>query len=64
MAEIRSLGGDAIAIQADVGDRTQVKRMIEETVSAFGRIDILVNNAGFVYRVDAMNMEDEPSTPG
>ena len=59
VAEIRSLGGDAIAIQADVGDRTQVKRMIEKTVSAFGRIDILVNDTGFVYRVDAMNMEDE-----
>jgi 3-oxoacyl-[acyl-carrier protein] reductase len=59
VAEIRALGGDAVAIQADVGDRAQVKRMIEETVSAFGRIDILVNNAGFVHRVDAMNMEDE-----
>jgi 3-oxoacyl-[acyl-carrier protein] reductase len=59
VAKIRSLGGDAVAIQANVGDRAQVKHMVEETVSAFGKIDVLVNNAGFVYRVDAMNMEDE-----
>jgi 3-oxoacyl-[acyl-carrier protein] reductase len=56
---IRSKGGEAAAIGADVGDRTQVKRMVEEAVSNFGRIDILVNNAGLIYRSDAMNMQDE-----
>ena len=38
--------GEGIAIQADVGDPDQAKRLIEETVEQFGRIDILVNNAG------------------
>jgi len=57
--EIRSLGTKAISIRADVGERTQVRNMVGETVEALGKIDILVNNAGFVHRIDAMNMEDE-----
>jgi 3-oxoacyl-[acyl-carrier protein] reductase len=45
--EIEGLDGRAIVVRADVGDRAQVGRMIEETVSAFGGIRIVVNNAGF-----------------
>jgi acetoacetyl-CoA reductase len=39
-------GGDAVAVQADVGDPEDAKRLVDETVEQFGRIDILVNNAG------------------
>jgi 3-oxoacyl-[acyl-carrier protein] reductase len=35
----------AIAVQADVSNKDAVQNMIEETLSAFGRIDILINNA-------------------
>ncbi|MCA1728502.1 MAG: 3-oxoacyl-ACP reductase FabG [Actinobacteria bacterium] len=38
--------GEAMAIQADVSDPEQAKKLIEETVERFGRIDVLVNNAG------------------
>ncbi len=43
--DIISNGGEALAIQADVRDQTQVKSMILKTVETFGGIDILVNNA-------------------
>ncbi len=43
---IRSRGGSAIAIQADVADDAAVRAMVDETLKAFGRIDILVNSAG------------------
>lgn len=43
--EIRSAGGEAQAFQADVRDEEQVKRVIDQTVQAFGRLDGLVNNA-------------------
>jgi NAD(P)-dependent dehydrogenase (short-subunit alcohol dehydrogenase family) len=42
---IRSKGGQAIAIQADISDHEQVKKMVAQTIDEFGRIDILVNNA-------------------
>jgi 3-oxoacyl-[acyl-carrier protein] reductase len=45
-AQIKERGGDAVAIQADVADESQVERLIAETVRRFGRLDILVNNAG------------------
>lgn len=38
-------GGEAIFVRADVSQEDDVKRMVETTVSTFGRIDILCNNA-------------------
>ncbi len=45
-AEIRAAGGRVAAIQADVSKAADCKRLVAETVQAFGRLDILVNNAG------------------
>lgn len=45
-AEIRQLGHKALAIPTDVTKEDQVKEMVEQTLSQFGKIDILVNNAG------------------
>ena len=39
-------GGRATVQVADVTDRAQVRRVVDETVAAFGRIDVWVNNAG------------------
>ena len=44
--EIKSNGGNAIALQADVSKEDQVQNMFQEMYKAFGTIDILVNNAG------------------
>ena len=47
VAELHQVGSpEAIALQADVSDPEQAARLIEETVSHFGRLDVLVNNAG------------------
>jgi 3-oxoacyl-[acyl-carrier protein] reductase len=43
---ISQLGRRAIAIEADVSNRTEVARMVELAVGECGRLDILVNNAG------------------
>src|SRR5882762_8608847 len=39
-------GHKAMAIRSDVTDEAQVKVMVEQTVSAFGRLDAAFNNAG------------------
>ncbi len=44
--EIESLGRQAVAIQCDVTQRTQVESMIEQSAKELGGIDILVNNVG------------------
>jgi 3-oxoacyl-[acyl-carrier protein] reductase len=49
VAGIKEKGGKAIAVQADVGKASDVRRLFAETKKAFGKIDVLVNNAG-VYQ--------------
>src|SRR5216117_3659750 len=39
-------GHKAIAIACDVTDEVEVKKMVEQIVSAFGRLDAAFNNAG------------------
>ena len=48
VAEIEALGGTAVANKASVSDREGSKSIVEDAISAFGRIDILVNNAGIL----------------
>lgn len=38
--------GTALAVQADISKEEDVKRLVQETLDAYGRIDILINNAG------------------
>ena len=44
--EVESRGVRGLGIEADVTDRAAVESMVEQALSAFGRLDILVNNAG------------------
>ena len=46
VAEIKSKGGKALAVQGDVSKAADVKRLFEETKKSFGSLDVLVNNAG------------------
>jgi NADP-dependent 3-hydroxy acid dehydrogenase YdfG len=39
-------GPRALAVVADVGDRTQVRRVVTEALARFGRIDVWINNVG------------------
>ena len=52
--EITSVGGKAIAVQADVSKPDDVVRLLAETKAAYGRLDVLVNNAG-VYEFGALD---------
>lgn len=45
---IRSSGGEAIFVAADVTRAEECRRSIDEVIKAYGRIDVLFNNAGIV----------------
>lgn len=46
VSEITNNGGKALAIQANVGNPSDIKRLFFEAAQAFGKIDVLINNAG------------------
>src|SRR5579863_5451563 len=48
VAEIKAVGGDAVAVQADIANQTEVERLFEETMKKFGGIDVVVNNSGIM----------------
>jgi NAD(P)-dependent dehydrogenase (short-subunit alcohol dehydrogenase family) len=47
-AAIEAAGRRALAVQADISSREDIRRLFESTQKAFGRLDALVNNAGIV----------------
>lgn len=59
LEEIRALGGDGLAITADVSDAAQVESMIGAVVEKYGRVDVLVNNAGTTRDNLMMRMSEE-----
>ena len=48
VAEIKAMGGEAIANGSSVTDDKGVQKMIDDTMATFGRIDIIIANAGIL----------------
>lgn len=57
--EIKAVGGDAIAVQANCADPSSIKEMFKTTVEEFGTVDVLINNAGITK--DTLVMRMKPS---
>ena len=60
--EIEDLGVRCMTYKADVAQDTEVRSMVSQVVSDFGKLDFLVNNAGithFVEHVDLEGMKEE-----
>jgi NAD(P)-dependent dehydrogenase (short-subunit alcohol dehydrogenase family) len=58
-AEIEALGRKALIVQTDVAQVDQVRALMDQAHSTFGRIDILVNNAGWTGTTPALDVSEE-----
>jgi len=60
VAEIKAMGGEAIANGSSVTDDAGVQKMFDDTISAFGQLDIIIANAGILRdkSFTKMTMED------
>lgn len=56
---IKQNGNEAIAVQTDVSDYSQVAVLVQKTITQFGKIDILVNCAGVYLAHDALSVSEE-----
>jgi 3-oxoacyl-[acyl-carrier protein] reductase len=59
VAAITDMGGNAIALQADVSKLDQVDALVNQTLEKLGRVDILVNNAGITRDTLLLRMKPE-----
>lgn len=62
-AQCRALGGEALAIAADVTEAEAVAAMAEQIAEEIGRLDVVVNNAFAPYRFDPDNRARFWETP-
>ena len=58
-AEIEQRGRRTVRTPSDVSDRASLQRVLDETVSALGKVDILVNSAGRTKRAPTLDFSEE-----
>jgi glucose 1-dehydrogenase len=54
-AQVTALGDRVLGVEADVSKLEDLQRLIDATVSAFGRVDVMVNNAGVETRTSVLD---------
>ena len=59
LERIKEVGSEAMFFQANVSIAGDCRRVVEETVAAFGRLDILFNNAGVFYPHTALECSEK-----
>ncbi len=55
---VKGLGRECLAVHADVGNISDIDRMIRQAKNAFGRVDIIVNNAGVTRYLYVMDVDE------
>ena len=53
-----AVGGKAVGVRVDVGDRQSVSDLVSRTVAEFGRLDVMFNNAGITHGCDFLELDE------
>lgn len=59
VAQIKSFGGEAIAVYGDCADSADADNLLQTTLDTYGDMNIMVNNAGFCRDKTIFGMSDE-----
>lgn len=59
VAEIKTRGKEALAIQMDVTKKTEIEAAVAKTIATYRRLDILLNNAGVAEFAPFLEMTEE-----
>ena len=57
--QIQAVGGKAITVQSDVSQVGGVRKLVDETVAAFGHLDVMVNNVGMETRTSILDTTED-----
>ena len=57
--EIRAKGRQSLAVRASVTSAADIEKLVEATLSTFGRVDIIVNNAGITRDQLVLKMSED-----
>ncbi len=57
-ASLKEAGGEASFTACDVGDKTQVERLIDGAVARHGGLDVLISNAAILHVADVLELEE------
>src|SRR5437773_2397522 len=58
-AELTTRGGEVLAIQCDLFERSQIQAAVAEVLACYGKIDVLFNNAGIIQVGPIENMQQQ-----
>ena len=58
LAELRGMGASAIAVTANVAERSDLEAMLATITDELGPVDVLVNNAGIGFHAEALTLDD------
>jgi len=56
---VRAAGGEAVAIELDIGNTDSVRKGFDAAENAFGLVDVLINNAGQIVFAPFPQVDDE-----
>jgi NAD(P)-dependent dehydrogenase (short-subunit alcohol dehydrogenase family) len=58
VASIERWGSRAVSVRADLTQRSEVERLVEESIHRFGRLDVMIHNAGAYPLASLLDMTD------